>query len=238
MHRLAAALALFGLCAGVASAHEFAQARQISVEGQAERLVEADVARISLSVQGRGATAEAAMSEAGANTADVIKAMSKLAGSKHLRATQTQMRQVVRGTERHWRRDSGEPVEMLATRTVQVERLDIDKLPEAMRALSRLPLARIDQVSTHYEKANELMDELSLLALDDAQQRARQMAQRLGVRLGLPLSVSSHGSSPPQPQFAVRALAMEKADAGGGFEATGQERIEARVQVSFELEAP
>ncbi len=237
MHR-PAALVLLSLCAGLASAHDNSQPRQISVEGQAERLLEPDIAQISISVQGRAATAEAAMNQAGANTRALIDALAKLTPSRHLRATQTQLRQVVKGTERHWRRDSSEPVEMLASRALQVERLDIDKLPEAMEILSRLPLARIDQVSTRYEKAGEVMDELTLLALDDAKHRARQMAERLGVRLGLPLLVSSHGSAPPQPQFAVRALAMESADAGAGFEATGQERIEARVQVSFELEAP
>ncbi len=237
MHPLVA-FVLLSLCAGVVAAHDIPQPRQISVEGQAERLLEPDIARLSISVQGRASSPEGAMNQAGDNARTVIDALSKLTPARHLRATDTQLRQVVKGTERHWRRDSSEPMEMLATRNVQVERLDIDKLPEAMRALSRLPLARIDRVSTTFEKADEVVDELTLLALDDAKLRARQMAERLGVRLGLPLSVSSHGSAPAQPQFAVRALAMESADAGGGFEATGQERIEARVQVSFELEAP
>ncbi len=214
--------------------------RQINVQGQASQLVSPDQATLSISVEGRDKDADGAMSAAGSNAQSVVITLARYTDKNNIRALQTQVRSVVKGTDRSWRKDSGEPMEMLASRQIQVERLAIDKLPDVMRALAKQPLTRIDQVSPSVSNAREIEDEILLLAIDDAKARAERVAKRLGVELGLPISVHVQQNYAAQPKYAMRAVAMEAvaADAGGGYAATGENEIQAQVNISFELEAP
>ncbi len=214
--------------------------RQVNVQGQASRLVAPDQATLSISVEGRDSAADGAMKKAGGNAESVVITLARFVDKKNIRALQTQVRPVVKGTERSWRKDSGEPMEMLASRQIQVERLAIDKLPDVMRALAKQPLTRIDQINPTVSNAREIEDEILLLAIDDAKARAKRVADRLGVELGLPIAVHVQQNYAPQPKYAVRAMAMEavSADAGGGYGATGENEIQAQVNISFELEAP
>ena len=210
--------------------------RQISVQGKASRLVAPDQATLSLRVEGRAKDADGAMTLAGEAAAAVVQTLQKFTDGKNIRALQTQVMQVVKGTDRSWRQDKGEPVEMLATRQIQVERLAIDKLPALMAALAKQPLARIDNVSPSVSNASAIEDEILLLAIDDAKARAQRMAKRLGVELGIPIDVNSQQNYSPAPKMMMRAMAME-ADAGGGYESAGENEIRANVNISFEIEA-
>ncbi len=213
--------------------------RELTVSGQASRLLAPDIATISLEIQGRGATPAEAMALAGQRVGALIQALSGKVIAQQIRSNQVQLRSVVSGTERPWRRDGSEAMEMLASREIQIDRLALENLPEIMSILATLPLSKINHVSARPARADQVRDELLLLAIDDARARAQRMAQRLGVRLGLPLSVQSFGDS-PEPMFATaRTLSLDsEAQAGTGFEQSGQQRIEARVRIVFELQAP
>lgn len=225
------------LTAMSAQAGEVQPRRQISVEGQASRLVEPDEARLHLTVHGRAAAPGEASVAAGEISAAVVKTLSEFVAKADIRATQTQLRSVVKGTERNWRQDAGEPMEMLASRDITVERIPAARLPDVMTALARHKLARINDVALSVSQADAIEDELLLAATDDAKARAERIAARLGVALGLPISVQVQRQFAAQPKMMVRAMSMEMADAGGGYDATGQNRIEARVHISFELTA-
>lgn len=234
-------LLIFGLAAtsSLASADEQPR-RQISVQGQASRLVAPDQVNLNISVEGRDTQAERAMENAGEHAQSVVITLARHTDKSNIRALQTQVRAVVKGTSRSWRKDSGEPMEMLASRQIQVERLDIDSLPAVMRALSKQPLTSIEQVSPMVSNASEIEDEILLLAIDDAKARAQRVAQRLSVKLGLPISVHVQQQYAAQPKYAMRAMAAESvsADAGGGYSAAGENEIKAQVNITFELEAP
>lgn len=237
MKALILPIALLGLFCASAQAEDQPR-RQISVEGQASRLVEPDQASLQLTVHGRGATPAEASGAAGDISAAVVRTLGEFVSKSHIRATQAQLRSVVKGTERGWRQDAGEPMEMLASRQITAERVPAARLPDVMNALAAHKLARIDDVNLSVSNADAIEDELLLAATDDAKTRAERIATRLGVAVGLPISVQVHSQFAPQPKMAMRAMAaMESADAGGGFEATGQNRIEARVHISFELVA-
>ena len=214
--------------------------RQVNVQGQASRLVAPDQASLSITVEGRNKDAEQAMAKAGQHAQSVVITLARYTDKANIRALQTQVRSVVKGTTRSWRNDSGEPMEMLASRQIQVERLNIENLPEVMEALAKQPLTRIDQVEPKVSNASEIEDEVLLLAIDDAQARAQRVAQRLSVKLGLPISVHVQQQYAPQPKYAMRAMAVESvaADAGGGYSAAGENEIRAQVNIAFELEAP
>ncbi len=233
-----AVLAMACLLAAPASADESQPRRHINVQGQASRLVAPDQASIHLSVEARAKQAGEAMNEAGSQAQAVVDTLVSFVAKTQIRALQTQVREVVKGTQRSWRRDSGEPMEMLASRQIQLQRLPIEKLPELMQALSRHPLARIDNINPSVSNAAQIEDEILMQAIDDGKARAARIAKQLGVELGLPISVNVHQHHAPQPKMAVRMMAMESADVGGGYEAAGENEIRAQVSLSFELEAP
>lgn len=212
--------------------------RQITVQGQASQLVAPDQATLNLTLEARAKQAGEAMNDVGVKTQAIVDTLQKFADQKQIRALQTQVREVVKGTQRSWRKDSGEPVEMLASRQIQLQRLSIDKLPELMHALSEHPLARVDNIQPVVSHADEVEDNILLLAIDDGKARAQRIAERLGVELGLPISVNVQQRYAPRPKSEMRVMAMASADAGGGYEATGENEIRAQVSITFELEAP
>lgn len=224
------------LAAGSALAHDRPAPRQLSVSGSAEQWVEPDIASLRLSVEGRDDSAAAALTQAATRSEQVIQALANLTAARFIRATDTQLHRVVKGTNRPWRRDSSEAVEMLARRDIQVQRLAIDRLPDAMQALARLNLARIDQVTSRHAAARQVRDRLMLLAIDDAKARAGRMAEQLGVELGLPLTVSQQDGSPHSPP-ALRSLTAS-VESGDGYQATGSQRLKVQVNIVFELLPP
>lgn len=226
------------LLSSLGLAAEVQPRRSLSVDGQAERLVSPDQAELSMTVQGRGPDAQAAMQRAGTQAAAVLKTLRGFIAANQIRATHTQVRSVVQGTERTWRQDGSEAMEMLASRDIVAQRIPVEQLPALMTALAGHALARVNQLALSVANASEIEAELSLLAIDDAKRRAQRIAQRLGVGLGLPITVELQRHSSPQPEFAGRAMTMKAAAAGGGYEATGQDRISARVHIVFELTAP
>ncbi|MGJ8669200.1 MAG: SIMPL domain-containing protein [Oceanococcus sp.] len=211
--------------------------RQIQIQGQASRMVTPDQAALQLTVEARAKQAGDAMNAAGSQAQAVVDTLAAFVDKNQIRALQTQVREVVKGTQRSWRRDSGEPVEMLASRQIQLQRLAIEKLPDVMRALAQHPLARVDNVTPSVSNAAEVEDDILMLAIDDGKARALRIAKRLGVNLGLPIAVNVQQHYAPQAKMAMRVMAIE-ADAGGGYEATGENEIRAQVSISFELEAP
>lgn len=214
--------------------------RQLSVHGEAERQLAPDRAEVQLSIEARAADTATAMNEAGRKVQALHDALRNRLKPEQIRSTDLQLRAVVRGTLRSWRRDSSEPMEMLASRQLTLQDIALNQLPELMNTLARQPLASIGQVRTLVANARAHQDELMLLAIDDARKRAQAMARRLGMQLGPPLSVHPQEDGPrPRPVFAARQLKMAEVDmAGAGMDQAGQQTLTARVQITFELELP
>ena len=231
------AAALLALPFG-APAHEGPERRGISVSGHAVDRVAPDRASVMLGVEGRGETADQAMAQAGQRVAALLDALTPLLDAEQVRALGTDLRRVVKGTDRHWIRDRGDPVEMLARRRVQLERIEVAMLPRAMRCITQQPLASIDQVQTEVSNAREIEDRLQLEAIAEARARAQRLAQSLGVTLGPPIDVQVDSHYAPQPKAMAadaRMLMAESAESGAGYEQTGLETLEARVRLRFEL---
>ncbi|MGB1556400.1 MAG: SIMPL domain-containing protein [Oceanococcaceae bacterium] len=231
-------VAILGIALSACAQAAEMEPRHIQVSGSAQQMVAPDQAQIHLQLEGRGKDAGAAMRQVGERTQRLLQTLEALVSQERIRALQTDVREVVEGTTRSWVRERGEPLEFLALRGVQIERLPLSQLPALMEALAKSPLARIDGVQTSYSQARQAEDALQLEALDDAKARAQRLAERAGVRLGLPLSISVHSRYEPQPKMMRAEAYMVAADssmAGGGYDAAGQERIEARVDVRYEL---
>lgn len=237
--RLLPALLALLLLLPPARADDAHDRRQLNVHGQAHRLIAPDVAEISLRLQARAPDSATALNAAGEQVRQLHKALRRLLKPEQIRSTDVQLRAVVKGTQRSWRRDSSEAMEMLATRQLTLQRITLDELPEVMNTLAKQQPAQINHVRTLIKDAEQIRDELMLLAIDDARSRAQRMAARLDMRLGLPISVQPQQHGPMPVYAATRSLKLAEADnAGAGLDSPGQQRLEARVQIVFELEAP
>ena len=211
------------------------------MSGEASRLVVPDQVSLRLAVEGQGDNAGEAMERAGKRVADVLQRLRAHTEPEQIRALDTQLMEVVKGTRRRWSRDRGEPLEMLATRSIQVERIVIGRLPALISDISGADLARVENVTPKVSNAREVESVLQLEAVDDARDQARALAARLGVELGLPLQVDVHSQYRPQPRsyVAMEAKAMMASDAAGaGYSEAGEQEINARVQIRFELLPP
>ncbi len=226
-----------GMLPWAAQAGDTPEPRSISVSGSAMRLVAPDQVSFRLSVEGRGPKAGDALEQAGARVGDVLRALRSLVAADQIRALNTDLRKVVQGTDRSWVHDRGEPMEMLATRIIQVERLPIGQLGEVMDAVAAEPLARIDSVTPVISNARSIEDELQIEAAEDARRRAQKLAKALGVGLGLPLQVEVNNFQRPQPRMmvAMEASMMKASSAGAGYEQAGQQEINAELRIQFEL---
>ncbi len=220
-----------------AQAADRPEPRSISVSGAASRLVAPDQASFRLSVEGRGKTSGVALEQAGERVGAVLKALRGLVAADQIRALNTDLRKVVEGTDRSWVRDRGEPVEMLATRVIQVERLPIASLGAVMDAVAVEPLARVEAITPVVSTAREIEDELQIEAAEDARTRARKLAAALGVELGLPLQVDVNSQQRVQPRamMAMEASMVKVGSAGVGYEQGGQQEISAELRIRFEL---
>lgn len=217
------------------------ETRSISVSGEATRLVAPNQVSLRLAVEGRGENAAQAMEQAGKRVADLLKRLREHTDPEQIRALDTQLVEVVKGTTRRWVKDRGEPLEMLATRSVHVDRIIIGRLPAMISDISGADLARVENVTAKVSNAREIETALQLEAADDAREQARALAARLGVELGLPLQVDVQSQYRPQPRayVAMEAKAMMASDAAGaGYAEAGEQELSARVQIRFELLPP
>lgn len=228
---------LFGFALGNAQAAEAPEPRAISVSGSAVRLVAPDQVGFRLMVEGRGETAKQALEQAGKRVGTVLRALGPRVEPEQIKALNTDLRKVVKDTDRSWVRDRGEPQEMLATRTLQIQRVPIARLAEIMDAIAAEPLARVNSVTPVVSTARKIEDELQIEAAEDARQRAQKLATALGVNLGLPLQVDVSNVQRPQPQMmrSMEASMMKVGTAGSGYDKAGQEEIRAQLRIRFEL---
>lgn len=233
-------LGLFILLAGLGLSAAFASdappPRAISVSGSAEQLHSPDQARLRLTVDGRGKDAAFAMKQAGEKVVAILRALDDLLEPEQVRALSTNLRQVVEGTRRSWVQERGEPLEMLAEREMQIERVSIGDLPAIIDAVTKADLARLGAVTPVVSNAREIEDALQIEAVTDGRKRAQRIASELGVKLGLPLSVDVDNVYRPQARVMEAAtFKAVAADAGAGYDNAGQQTIRATVRLRFEL---
>lgn len=97
-------------------------------------------------------------------------------------------------------------------------------------------IAKVERVVFVVKEADDLREQASQLAIEDAQEKGLRRAEQLGVNLGdvLYFVESTHGAMPPSPIRTRGGVAL--AQAGAPELPPGEMEIQASVTVVFEIE--
>ena len=120
------------------------------------------------------------------------------------------------------------------TREVSLRIRQLDRLGSFLRAAVDAGMNGMQPAQLMLDDESAVRDEALKRAATDARRQADVLATALGARVGPALGIDVIESGGPMPQ--MRAMAMADAESAGSSPvATGEIRIERRVQVVFEL---
>ena len=218
---------------GVSAMAEEPRPRTVNVSGMAEVSAEPDIARVTLGVESRKPTMEAARAEVAATVDRVLALARELKiDPKHVNATRVQVQ-----PEYRWNENDRERVLLgyMVSRQVEVELKDLDKLGALLERAVDAGVNHVGDPLLDSSRRKELEREAMTKAVEDARLNAEALARAAGAKLGAVRSLSASGSAPPMPMY---RQAMMAADAKMAPEATyqpGDMKFGANVNAEYDL---
>ncbi len=120
------------------------------------------------------------------------------------------------------------------SRPVTITLRDLNQYTDLVHHLLQNPLLQLQHSQPGFDQPDAHYLEASARALENARRKASHMADALNSRLGKVERIEEH-SSMPAPMAEMRMLSMAKADSAPAPMLLQKQRIEAAVQVRFEL---
>jgi uncharacterized protein YggE len=234
MQRFCLAVIAFAACLhGVTAAAEEPRPRTVTTAGMAEVSAEPDIARVTLGVEARKPSLEAARADV-ATAVDRVLALTRelKIDPKYVNATRVQVQ-----PEYRWNEDDRERVLLgyVVSRQVDVELRDLDKLGTLLERAVDAGVNQVGDPVLDSSRRKELEREAMAEAVDDARLNAEALARAAGARLGAPRTLSAAQIAPPIPMFrAELAVADAKAAQGAPYQA-GEMKFSASVQAEYDL---
>lgn len=202
----------------------------ITVDGEARREVQPDLATVTLGVVTDRATASQASAD-NARAAAALVATARTAGldDPDIRTTQLTLSAITD------QRDSSKVRVFRASNQVALQVRDLGKLGTLVGQLAGQGANAIDGITFSVEHPQAIIDELRAAATQDAARKADIYARAAGVKLGRVLRIAPDAAGNPITTPRAYKLAMAApAPAAPPVEA-GTETLETHVQVSWEL---
>lgn len=232
--KFAIACVSFGaLCALMpTSASAAERPRTISLSASGSVSARPDIAEISTGVTSDAKTAREALNANTKSMTDVIDAL-KGAGidEKDIQTSNFSVSPLYR----HFK--DGRPAEITGYRvsnSVRIVVRDLKKLGGILDEVVTLGSNQINGISFSVSETAELLDKARVEAMEKAIKRAKLYTEASGTKLGRVLTINEQTySQPPRPVYA-RAMRMEAAKAVP-VEA-GEQELQVRISVSWELE--
>jgi uncharacterized protein YggE len=205
---------------------------QISVTGEGKVKVTPDQAFISISVETKGSNATDVKKQ---NDASVEKVVQYLKRSK-LQQSDIQTRRVSLNPQYDYDKKK---YSYNATQTIEILLRDLSYYDALMEGLVDSGINRINTVEFKSSKLEQHQSEARKLAMQDAKLKAQDYVSVLGQKVGKAISISDN-TQIYNPQPVMYAMAMDKAESGGGAPretvAIGEINVTANVSVGFLLE--
>ena len=206
--------------------------RTVSVTGIAGVTVRPDRARINMAIQARNIDMGAARQRVVDVTRKFLTLCDQLGLNRdHVRTTGLTIR-----PEYRWDRQGLEQelTGYLVQRQLDLELQDLDLLGDVLEGAVDAGVNQVSPPRLDTSQRRELYREALAAAAEDARSNARALATSLGTELGAVRQLNAQDMAIPRPEvFGARAMVAE-AGVGATYE-TGEIRIEARVNASFDL---
>ena len=218
------------VCAVSALADE--GSRTVNVTGIAGVTARPDRARINMAIQARDIDMGAARQQVIAVTQKFLDLCDQLGLDRdHVRTTGLTIR-----PEYRWDRQGLEQelIGFLVQRQLDLELEDLELLGEVLEGAVDVGVNQVSPPQLDTSRRRELYREALAAAAEDARANAQALVTSQGAQLGAVRQLNAQDLGIPRPEpFVARAMAAEAA-AGATYE-TGEIRIEARVNASFDL---
>ena len=209
--------------------------RQVSVTGNGEALVDADIAIVHLAAQSQQRTSAAAKEEVDNQVNEVIAALENIG----LTEDDLSAGQISLSPRYDYRNNRQEFAGYFASRNIQVEIADLDILNAFLDAALAQEIGSINQIeyrSSQEQEAKELAREL---AIADSKEKAEYLAEAYGVDLGAIISISYQSNQSTsviyQDTGVLRAESISQRSTGQYI--PDQLSFTDRISVIFELDA-
>jgi uncharacterized protein len=203
----------------------------INVSGEGKVKVVPDQASISISIETKGTKAEEVKKENDTKMDAILKFIKKANIAKEDFQTQ---RVSLNPNYDYIKKKSN----YVATQSVLILLKDLSKYDALMEGLVNEGINRIDNVEFKSSKMVQLQSDARKLAIKEAKAKADDFVSVLGQKVGKAILISDNSQTyNPQPRmFAMKAMAMDGAEASRETLAAGEIEITANVSVSFILE--
>jgi uncharacterized protein YggE len=219
------------VCAHSALAEELP--RQVNVTGRASLSATPDLATVSLGIQARNPSLEAARGRVAKVAGDFLTLCRKLGIAENkIQTTALTMR-----PEYRWDPNGREQqfTGYFVQRSLTVELTDLELLGKLIEGAVDAGVNEVSPPQLDSSQRRQLLREALATAAEDARANAETLATALGARLGPVRQINADDvGGPPQPMM-MRVQMAEAADAAATYQA-GDIRFEARVNATFDLE--
>lgn len=226
------ALLILGiLFATMSYSQEQKQVPMINVSGEGKVKVAPDQALISISIETKGTKADDVKRENDKKMDAILKFIKK----SNIAKEDYQTQRVSLNPNYDYEKKKHN---YIATQSVQILLKDLAIYDVLMEGLVNEGINRIDNVEFKSSKMNQLQSDARKLAVKDAKVKAEDFVSVLGQKVGKAILINDNSQIyNPQPRmYAMKAMAMDGAEAPRETLAVGEIEITANVSVSFILE--
>ena len=207
--------------------------RTVTVTGTATASVAPDMAHINMAVTRQSPAPASAQQEVAKVTERTLALLGKLGiERKHINTTGASIR-----PDNRWNPDTKqqELIGYTATRSIQVELQDLEKLGELLEGAVETGVNQLQPPVLDSTQRREVHRDSLAKAADNARANASSLAQALDAKLGRVLQINAADySPPPRPMLRMQADAAMAESAGQSYNA-GDIRFDSSVNVVFEL---
>ena len=222
---------------GAVAAEESTNPRLATVSGQGEIRVEPDQARLTLGVEAREPTLDAARAQVNRSVEALLKLTRELGvPDRQVNSTRLNVQPEYAWLEKTRTRKL---IAYVVSRSVAVDLRELDKLGALLERGLALGANQVGEPVLDHSRRVELQREALALATKDALRNAEAMAGALGAAVGPVRSLNAAQESPaPMPAFAMAMRTLAVADANAGAPQTyqpGELVFRASVSASFDL---
>lgn len=211
------------------SAPMLAQAAQeavINVQGVGAVEVTPNAYSVKLVVEEEGATVGKLNTQLDADLRSIVKfLLNQGIDEKHIQSMQVRLQPRYTNTPQG-RQQEG----FTLSRDITVTSTNLDTYDKVLDGVLKRGVDRIQQFNFITIGEGDAYQKALIAAVKDAKQRAHLLAKELGVEVGEVVAISESGGNMPIPVMRAEAFAKDMS-----MSLPGQERVEARINVSFNI---